>query len=118
MNLTDTEIQDNLKECSAILAAFKGERERANAIEGFLGELFTPAERADIATRWALIKALNQKLPQRKIAKNLGISLCRITRGSKELKSPDSTLVKMLLSYRKVSRCKISGFATGSVDNG
>jgi TrpR family trp operon transcriptional repressor len=94
MNLTESEIKQNIGEFSAILSQCD-----SGVIERFFGELFTQAERADIATRWALLKALNRKLPQRKIAKELGISLCRITRGSKELKKPNSTLAKMLQTH-------------------
>jgi len=53
-------------------------------------ELFTPNERKDIFLRWKLMKLLKAGMPQRKIASLLGISLCKITRGAKILKNPDS----------------------------
>ena len=65
-------------------------------VKDFLHCLLTPAEAADIAARWALVKALDQKISQRTIAQQLGISLCKITRGSRELKKPDSAFRKML----------------------
>jgi TrpR family trp operon transcriptional repressor len=65
-------------------------------IKDFLRCLLTPAETADIAARWALVKALEQKIPQRKIAKILGLSLCKITRGSREMKNPHQAFQKML----------------------
>jgi TrpR family trp operon transcriptional repressor len=64
--------------------------------ESFLRCLLTPAEAADIAIRWALVKDLEQGIPQREIAKNLGISLCKITRGSRELKKPGSAFQRVL----------------------
>ena len=56
----------------------------------FLEEILTPAERRDLSLRWQLMKMLKQGIPQRKIAKELGISLCKITRGAKILKQDDS----------------------------
>ncbi len=59
-------------------------------IEDFLESLLTPKEIADISARWELVKRLDQGVSQRKIAKDLGLSLCKITRGSKELKKENS----------------------------
>ena len=56
----------------------------------FLEEILTPAERKDLSLRWQLMKMLKQGIPQRKIAKELHISLCKITRGAKILKQDDS----------------------------
>ncbi len=53
-------------------------------------ELFTDAELKDISKRWFLMKELYQGKPQRKIAKEMEISLCKITRGSKILKNANS----------------------------
>lgn len=53
-------------------------------------ELFTMKEKYDFALRWRLMKDLKHKVPQREIAHDLGISLCKITRGSKILKQQDS----------------------------
>jgi TrpR family trp operon transcriptional repressor len=58
----------------------------------------SPAEVADIAARWALVKALKQKIPQRKIAQDLGVSLCKIVRGSRELKKPGSAFRRKEIS--------------------
>lgn len=59
-------------------------------MELFLQEILTPAELHDLSLRWELMRLLKQKVPQRQIAKNLGISLCKITRGAKILKKSDS----------------------------
>ncbi|MBU2645101.1 MAG: Trp family transcriptional regulator [bacterium] len=53
-------------------------------------ELFTEAERRDLASRWGLMKDLKSGMSQRKIAKKRKISLCKITRGSRILKNPES----------------------------
>lgn len=59
-------------------------------MESFFEEIFTEAERKDLALRWQLMKMLNQKKPQREIASLLRISLCKITRGAKIVKDPES----------------------------
>ena len=53
-------------------------------------EIFTTKEKYDLALRWRLMKDLYNSVPQREIAHNLGISLCKITRGSKILKQEES----------------------------
>ena len=55
-------------------------------IQEFLHGILTPRERENIALRWELSKRLEKKESQRAIAEELGVSLCKITRGSRELK--------------------------------
>ncbi|MCH3907063.1 MAG: trp operon repressor [Sphaerochaeta sp.] len=59
-------------------------------------ELFTQAEQKDFALRWNLLQELYQGTPQREIAKKYHISLCKITRGSRILKQPNSFFKKIL----------------------
>jgi TrpR family trp operon transcriptional repressor len=92
MTTDDPRVNENLAELAGILSCV---RESA-LIEDFLRSLLTQAEIADIAGRWALVKALRQKIPQRQIAKTFGVSLCKITRGSHELKKSDSAFVRIL----------------------
>jgi TrpR family trp operon transcriptional repressor len=86
MNIDDPRVDENISELSLALAKV----DDPQLIKSFLQGLLTPAERADIAARWALVKELKNKVPQREIAKKLGLSLCKITRGSRELKKEDS----------------------------
>lgn len=65
-------------------------------MERFLLEIMTDNERKDLSLRWALMKKLHQGVPQRSISSELGISLCRITRGSKILKDKDSISARIL----------------------
>lgn len=65
----------------------------------FLREIFTEKELNDLQLRWELLKRLKEKNPQRSIAKELKISLCKITRGAKILKNPES-VVKRILETR------------------
>jgi TrpR family trp operon transcriptional repressor len=62
----------------------------------FFEDIFTPAELEDISLRWKLLKDLHKGLTQRKIAEKYGISLCKITRGSKILKNKDSLVSRIL----------------------
>ena len=92
MTIDDPRVDENLKELSLTLSRVKD----SALIEEFLRCLLTPAKIADIAGRWALVKALRDKTSQREIAKDLGVSLCKITRGSRELKKRDSAFARIL----------------------
>jgi TrpR family trp operon transcriptional repressor len=65
-------------------------------MERFLGEILTPAELHDLALRWELMNKLSQGNSQRQIASELGISLCKITRGAKILKDVQSISRKFI----------------------
>lgn len=82
----------HLKELSDLL----GKIDDPKLIEKFLTSLFTPREVLDVASRWELVKLLDQGLSQRQISTRLGISLCKITRGSRELKQRNSVFRKIL----------------------
>jgi TrpR family trp operon transcriptional repressor len=86
MEIDDPRVERNIAELAKTLA----KTSNAGFIADLLRSLLTQAEVADIAARWALVKALKQNIPQRKIARDLGISLCKIVRGSRELKKPGS----------------------------
>ena len=92
MTVDDPRVNKALAELALVLSRVK----ESALIEDFFRCLLTPAEIADIAGRWALVKALEQKIPQREIAKTLGVSLCKITRGSRELKKENSAFRRML----------------------
>jgi len=56
-----------------------------------LNELITKAEMDDLVKRWLLMEQLMAGKTQRAIAKELGVSLCKITRGAKILRQKEST---------------------------
>lgn len=66
-------------------------------VEDFLRSLLTSSEIDEVAKRWALVKDLAQGTPQRTIAANLGLSLCKITRGSRELQRENSAFRRLLV---------------------
>ncbi|MCD6376754.1 MAG: hypothetical protein J7L94_14595 [Caldisericaceae bacterium] len=72
----------------------------AKTIYKFLESLLTPKELQTLSSRWQIVKLLDQGVPQRKIAKDLHLSLCKITRGSKELKKRNSILKKAVNQFQ------------------
>ena len=73
-------------------------------LEKLLSELLTPAELHDLVLRWELLELLRQGISQRKVAEALGISLCKITRGAKILKRPDSIAARVLANAKRRDR--------------
>jgi TrpR family transcriptional regulator, trp operon repressor len=71
-----------LRELAGVLADMRDRQE----VYETLYALLTPPERDKIASRWRLVCLLEKGMTQRAIAAELGISLCKITRGSHELK--------------------------------
>jgi TrpR family transcriptional regulator, trp operon repressor len=72
----------SLDKLSALLATISDTAD----MRDFLDALLTPKERARLALRWQLVCRLEAGEHQRAIAQALHISLCKITRGSRELK--------------------------------
>jgi TrpR family trp operon transcriptional repressor len=93
MNRNTGRIKMNaLEELSAALASVSD----PGRMRKFLEELHTPAELKDMGLRWRLLKMLDRGHPQREIARRLKISLCKITRGSKILKTRGS-MIRILI---------------------
>ncbi len=93
MTSTDSDlIRDNYRELCALIAAEQNEQ----FISDIFTCLFTDAERKDFSERWLIVKALAAGMPQRTIAKEFKLSLCKITRGSRELKKEDNAFSRML----------------------
>jgi len=66
-------------------------------MKAFIGEILTPKEIEDFSLRWKLLQELHEGTTQRDIASKYGISLCKITRGSKILKK-DNPITKKILN--------------------
>jgi len=82
---------ENIKEIATIMA-------KISSKDGydFLEEILTPAEISTLSTRWRILKMLNEGFSQREIAKELQVSLCKVTRGAKILKDTNSICSKMI----------------------
>lgn len=64
-----------------VLLQIKDRAEMLNFLEGIL----TPKELLEIPTRLKIVRMLKIKIPQHQIAKELGIGIATVTRGSKEI---------------------------------
>jgi TrpR family trp operon transcriptional repressor len=97
--MDSNKITEYLKEMSITLA----KTDDKDLIEQFLPCLLTKNELQEVASRWALVKMIDEGISQRKISSELGLSLCKITRGSKELKKDNSPFKRMIDLSRKIS---------------
>lgn len=82
----------NLEEIAEIFAEAKDKQ----LINGFLSQILTANEIKEVSERWELVKMIYAGIPQREIARKLGISLCKITRGARELKKNNNAFKKIL----------------------
>lgn len=90
--LEDEANVDAIQEICHLLTKINDEK----LIYDFFGCLFTATELSALSNRWHLVKELDAGTTQREIAKKYGMSLCNITRGSKEMKKEDSAFRKVL----------------------
>ena len=88
----NTVLMEEIKEICSVLAKIQDDK----LIYDFFECLFTKSELKDFSKRWSLVKELEAGTPQREIAKKYNLSLCNITRGSKEMKKEDSAFKKIL----------------------
>jgi len=91
-------MQDPLDEMVKTLAKVRDEK----LIKDFLVCLLTQSELEEIGKRWALVRLLDEGHSQRKIAEELHLSLCKITRGSRELKKPNSAFRAFIDLYKRI----------------
>ena len=81
-----------ITEISAILSEMNKKE-----IEQFFKELLTLSEITTLSKRWQILKLLaGKKHTQREIARELGVSLCKVTRGAKILKSRNTIIKKVI----------------------
>ncbi len=99
MDNKDEILEQSFNELCHIIAEHNDEK----FIRDFFNCLFTPAERNDFANRWLLVKEIYKGSTQREIAAKFNMSLCKITRGSKELNKEDSAFRKILDEYNLVN---------------
>ncbi len=98
---THTAGNDKIQAVARILAGIRDPQK----IRRFMNEIMTPAEIHDLGLRWRLLQGLHAGASQRQIAGKLGVSLCKITRGSRILKQPGS-VTAMILRKKRVKKSK------------
>ena len=86
----------NIEEISTLIKNFYTEAE----IVAFFKELLTESEIETLSKRWRIMRMLVEGSTQREIANELGVSLCKVTRGSKILKNKESILTKHLIKEK------------------
>ncbi|MCF7825376.1 MAG: trp operon repressor [Candidatus Marinimicrobia bacterium] len=84
-------------ELASILSSISDEKQMSKLLQDFL----TPQELEDLVLRWEIIKLLHQGLPQREIAKELGVAIGTVSRGARELKYGHNGFVQLLKSLDK-----------------
>lgn len=87
-----------IEEIAKILAA----NTQPHEIYAFLQTLLSPAELGGVSKRWALLKRLEAGRSQRSIAGELGISLCKITRGAKELQKENPIVLAFIQKSKEL----------------
>jgi TrpR family trp operon transcriptional repressor len=70
------------RELAHILASLTDEEQMGRLLQDFL----TPQELEDLILRWEIIKLLHTGMPQREIARQLGVAIGTVSRGARELK--------------------------------
>ena len=76
----------------AHIARVLADMREPEAVERLLRALLTESEAEKLSLRWDIVRCLFAGESQRRIAQKLGVSLCKITRGARELKKGGATL--------------------------
>ena len=91
----------NLQEISRLVKNLHTEVE----IENLFKELLTDSEIETLSKRWRILDLLIKGKTQREVAKELQVSLCKVTRGAKILKDKNSILGKHLIKEINNANC-------------
>ena len=83
---------NDIEQISDVIRDLRSSKE----IYNFMTELFTEAELSTLSKRWRILNMLNNGSTQREIAKELNVSLCKVTRGAKIIKNKNAVITKFL----------------------
>ena len=74
--------------------------ESCDEVYNFLFEMLSESELSLLSKRWRILNMLAEGRTQRDIASELGVSLCKVTRGSKILKNSNAVVTKYLMKEK------------------
>ena len=85
-----------LTETKLCVTIYRNRRRNGNPKGTILTELLTESEINVLSKRWRILKLLQSGTTQRQIAKELQVSLCKVTRGAKILNNKKAVITKIL----------------------
>ncbi len=86
-------MNSNIEEITNFILKLNSQEEA----QAFLKEMLSEAEMSALSKRWRILSMLAEGRTQRDIVKELKVSLCKVTRGSKLLKDKNSVITKYFM---------------------
>lgn len=86
-------MNSNIEEITNFILKLNSQEEA----QAFLKEMLSEAEMSALFKRWRILSMLAEGRTQRDIVKELKVSLCKVTRGSKLLKDKNSVITKYFM---------------------
>lgn len=83
-------MNSNIEEITNFILKLNSQEEA----QAFLKEMLSETEMSALSKRWRILSMLAEGRTQRDIVKELKVSLCKVTRGSKLLKDKNSVITK------------------------
>ena len=90
-------MNSNIEEITNFILKLNSQEEA----QAFLKEMLSEAEMSALSKRWRILSMLAEGRTQRDIVKELNVSLCKVTRGSKILKEKNSVIAKYFMEKFK-----------------
>lgn len=90
-------MNSNISEITNFILKLRSREE----LMAFLKEMLSESEIATLSKRWRILSMLAEGRTQRDIVKELNVSLCKVTRGSKILKDKNSVITKYFMEDSK-----------------
>ena len=90
-------MDSNIREITNFILKLRSREE----LMAFLKEMLSESEIATLSKRWRILSMLAEGRTQRDIVKELNVSLCKVTRGSKILKDKNSVIKKYFMEDSK-----------------
>ena len=90
-------MNSNINEIAKIIKKQNSKEEVAS----FLKELLSESEMETLSKRWRILSMLAEGRTQRDIVRELNVSLCKVTRGSKILKEKNSVIARYFMENSK-----------------